>query len=121
MIDAAAQARSVPGVGELDLVAVFGHPAAVRPLVSSEADIQLALARRLAALAVLLKAAGEQLAAGQVMATAVLQSKGLVDQLISRLLAPLDAPTQAALVWLAETGEADQVAQVAALRDHART
>jgi len=78
-------------------------------------------ARRLAALAVLLEAAGQQTAAGQVLAAAVLQSKGLVDQLIAGLLAPLDAPVQAALVWLAETGEADQVAQVAALLDHART
>lgn len=121
MIDAAAQAGSSPGVGELDLVALFGHLAVVRPLFSSEADLQLALARRLAALAVLLEAAGEQAAAGQVIAAAVLQSKGLVDQLIARLLAPLHAPTRAALVWLAETGEGEQVAEVAALLDQART
>ena len=78
-------------------------------------------ARRVAALAVLLEAAGEQLVAGQVMAAAALHASKLTDQLIARLLAPLDAPVQAALVWLAETGEADLVAQVAAILDHART
>ena len=51
MIDAAAQAGSSPGVGELDLVALFGHLAVVRPLFSSEADLQLALASQVQQLA----------------------------------------------------------------------
>jgi len=75
--------------------------------------------RRLTALAVLLEAAGEPRVASQVMAAAELHHSELVDQLIAGLLAPLDAPAQAAITWLVAIGDADQVAQVAALLDHA--
>ena len=56
-----------------------------------------------------------------VMAAAVLDSRERIDQVIAGLLVSLDAPSQAAMVWLAETGEADHLARVAALLDHART
>ena len=75
--------------------------------------------RRLTALAVLLEAAGEPLAASQVMAATELHHSELVDQVIADLLASLDEPAKTALLWLADISEPHQIAQLAALLDHA--
>ena len=75
--------------------------------------------RRLTALSVLLEAAGEPRVASQVMAAAELHHSELVGQVIADLLAALDEPAQTAITWLAYIGEPEQIAQLAALLDHA--
>ena len=99
--------------------------AAADPLLGTDRE-RWRDARRAAALAVLLDAAGEPGRDGVPSTAAVLLDAALLDQsergtqLVADLLDRLDAHLRDPVVWLAETGDTDVVAGVAALLDRAR-
>ena len=100
------------------------HAAADR--VNPDAGYSWRAARRAAALAVLLDAAGHPDPGTAPTTVSVLVLADQLDQLdrgvqgVADLLDLLDPAEQRALLWLAEIGDAETVAGVAALLDHAR-